>query len=160
MKLFITIKLVFYFITLAVLSHIILCRVVGGKHFMKKGLALGLLFGIALLLNQLLNDCVDIIGLYLFIASWLFYLMICINLLNSVTLKMLAFLYAAPDQKIYFEDFNKSFNDQDGLLTRLEMMKNNELIEYQNENLRLTTKAFKLLKIVSVIDKIFSIKKF
>jgi coproporphyrinogen III oxidase-like Fe-S oxidoreductase len=77
-----------------------------------------------------------------------------------VTLKMLAFLYAAPDQKIYFEDFNKSFNDQDGLLTRLEMMKNNELIEYQNENLRLTTKAFKLLKIVSVIDKIFSIKKF
>jgi hypothetical protein len=125
---------------------------------MPKGMALGGVATVALLVYQLSAFRLDLVELYLFSAAWLFYLMVLINLLNSVTLKMLACLHAAPQGSLEVAAFDTAFNAADGLLTRLEMMQNSGLVVEQDGNLLLTAKGRTLLGAIRLFGRPFSIE--
>lgn len=158
MSLLHTLQSVFLLYAFTVVIHILLCRFGGGKHFMLKAIVLGLVACGALLIYQLKITRFDLIGLYLFLAAWLLYVMIFINLLNSVTLKMLAYLLDQQNGSLPVEEFRNAFNVDDGLLTRLEMMRENGLLEQRGEVLNLTRKSRILLKIIMAINRLFSLK--
>lgn len=158
MNLLLTLQSVLLFYGLAITVHILICRLGGSKHFIPRGVLLGLTATVALMTHQVSEQQLDIVGLYLFLAAWLLYLMIFINLLNSVTLKMLAHLHAHPQGCLPVEAFSAAFNADDGLLTRLQMMQVNSLLEQHADTLKLTTKARTLLKIIAVIGRVFSLK--
>jgi hypothetical protein len=159
MNLLHTLQSVFLFYALTVVAHILICRFDGGKHFMLKGVLLGLLAGSGLLVYQVAVERIDLVGLYLFVAAWLLYLMIFINLLNSVTLKMLAHLHGKQNGRLTVEEFSTAFNINDGLVTRLEMMKENGLLERRGAIFKLTGKSRTLLKIITVVNRLFSLKR-
>jgi len=138
--------------------HVLLCRLTGGAHFMPKGVLLGGAATLALLGHQLSAFRVDLVELYLFAAAWLFYLMVLINLLNSVTLKMLAHLHVAPQGSLELAAFDTAFNAEDGLLTRLEMMQGSGLIVAQDGSLLLTAKGHALLRAIRVLGRPLSIE--
>jgi hypothetical protein len=158
MNLLATLQSVLLVYVLAVLAHILMCRFGGGKHFMPRGVLLGIAATGALLIHQIARQQLDLLGLYLFLAGWFLYLMIFINLLNSVTLKMLAHLHAAPQGCLPIEAFSAVFNADDGLLTRLHMMQVNGLVDGHNDALQLTPKARTLLHIIGAIGRVFSLR--
>ncbi len=158
MSLLSTLQSVLLVYVLAVVAHILICRLGGNNHFMPKGVFLGLAATVALLTHQIIEQQLDIVGLYLFLATWLLYLIIFINLLNSVTLKMLAHLHANPQGCLPVEEFATVFNAGDGLLTRLRMMQANGLLDHHADVLELTPKARTLLKIIAIIGRVFSLR--
>lgn len=158
MNLLLTLQYVLLFYILTIIAHILMCRVSGNKYFIFKGILLGVAAAIALLVHQVMGQQLDIIGLYLFLAAWLLYLMIFINLLNSVTLKMLAHLHLNSQGRLPVEAFSAAFNADDGLLTRLRMMQLNGLLDERNGVLNLTPKALTLLKIVAINRRVFSLR--
>lgn len=158
MNLLLTLQTVLVFYVLAVAAHIMICRFGGNRHFMPKGVLLGLVTTVALMTYQVVAQQLDLVGLYLFLAAWLLYLMILINLLNSVTLKMLAHLHANPQGCLPVGAFASVFNSDDGLLTRLQMMQANGLLNHHGEMLHLTPKAHTLLKIIALIGRLFSLR--
>lgn len=158
MNLLHTLQFVLVLCAFTVAAHIILCRISGSKHFMIKGFLLGLFaFGL-LLVYQLIVKRIDLVELYLFVAIWLLYVMILIHILNSVTLKMLAYLHAESHGSVASAEFSTVFNVDDGLQTRLEMMTESGLLEVHSNALNLTGKARTLLKIISIINRFFSLK--
>ena len=158
MSLLSTLQSVLLVYVLTVVAHILICRFGGNNHFMLKGVLLGLAATVALLTHHIIEQQLDIVGLYLFLATWLLYLMIFINLLNSVTLKMLAHLHTNPQGCLSVEEFATVFNAGDGLLTRLRMMQANGLLDHHADVLKLTTKARTLLKIVAIISRVLSLR--
>jgi len=138
--------------------HVLLCRLTGGARFMPKGVVLGGAATLALLAYQLSALRLDLVELYLFAAAWLFYLMVLINLLNSVTLKMLAYLHAAPQGSLELAAFDAAFNAEDGLLTRLEMMQGSGLVVSQDGGLLLTARGRALLGAIRLLGRPFSIE--
>lgn len=143
-------------VTLAV--HLLLCRLTGGGRFIAKGVALGGAATLALLAYQLSALGLDLVALYLFVAAWLFYLMVLINLLNSVTLKMLAYLHAETRGSLGVADFDAAFNTEDGLLTRLDMMQASGLVVTQDGGLLLTVKGQALLRTIRLFGRPFSVE--
>ena len=138
--------------------HVLLCRLTGSVHFMLKGVVLGGSATLTMLGYQLSAGRLDLVELYLFLAAWLFFLMAWINLLNSVTLKMLAHLDAAPQGSLQLAAFDAAFNTEDGLLTRLEMMKGNGLVVTQDGGLLLTARGRALLRTIRLLGRPFSIE--
>lgn len=145
-----------FVVTLAL--HVLLCRLTGNARFMPKGGVLGGAATLALLAYQLSAFRLDLVELYLFSAAWLFYLMVWINLLNSVTLKMLAYLHPAPQGSLGVAAFYAAFNAEDGLLTRLEMMQASGLVVAQDGGLLLTAKGRALLRTIRLFGRPFSIE--
>lgn len=158
MNLLLTLQTALLFYVLAVATHILICRFGGSRHFMPRGVLLGLVTTGALMIYQLVAQQLDLVGLYLFLAAWLLYLMVFINLLNSVTLKMLAHLHANPQGYLPVGAFASVFNANDGLLTRLQMMQTNGLLNHHGEMLHLTPKARSLLRIIALIGRLFSLR--
>ena len=156
MNLWNTVQIVLLFLVGSVLLHILICQITAPSKFMLKGLFIGItattiLAGYFFKLRQL-----NLVGLYLFLTSWLFYLMAFINLLNSATLKMLARLYSEPQGFLYSEDFKLAFNEA-GLRSRLETMDLNGFIKHQEQAILLTPKAKLLLKIIFLLRRVLSI---
>lgn len=145
------------YFALAVGAHFIICRLSGEKKFMLKGLAAGLVFFAAACANEWRTGRFDPVLLYLLATLWLTYLIFLINLLNSVTLKMLERLAGAPAVAMREEDFRGIFSGENGIKARLADMKINGFILDDGKSLRLTPKAGLLLKTVFTIRRVFSI---
>ncbi len=145
------------FFTAAVFIHLLICTYTGGNKFMQKGLLTGLAVTAAAAVWQYSTGPLDPVSLYLVITLWLAYLIFLINLLNSVTLKMLARLAQEPSGALDEEAFRNLFNEETGIKLRLEDMRANGFIRQDGENLRLTEKAGLLLRTVFLIRKILSI---
>ena len=143
---------------LILITHFIICRLFGNKNFILNGIMLGIAGAIVLLIYQINEGQLDILSMYLFFATWLTYLMIFINLLNSVTLKMLAYLNASPKGFLPIKAFLSAFNIDDGLHTRLQMMELNGLIRKHDNVIYLTSKANIILKIIETIGRVFSLR--
>lgn len=145
------------FFAITLLVHIIICKLFSPKNFMLRGLSLGSIstFGCAVLMLYL--GQFDITGPYILFSAWLFYLMVLINLLNSVTLKMLASLYSAPSGSMNSQEFDQVFNAEDGLETRLSMLHSSRLIQQEGYAIKLTPKAKFMLAIIHKVKAVFSI---
>ena len=139
----------------AVLIHIILCHLTGTKKFMLKGLVLGIVANLGLIIFLIYKNNFDLVAIYLLGTGWLAYLMLFINLLNSVTLKMLEALGQESSGVLPKEAFNKFFNEEDGLNTRLDSLALNEFIIKNDDQIKLTSKAQFMLGIIFMLRKIF-----
>lgn len=146
---------VFFCITL--LAHIFICRLGSSANLMLKGVALGSVSSTICAAYMLFSGKFNILGPYILFSAWLFYLMVLINLLNSVTLKMLASLYRAPTGTLSAQDFGNTFNTEDGFETRLAMLHCSKLIEQQGASITLTPKARSLLLVVHHVKTVLSI---
>lgn len=142
----------------AVLIHIILCHLTGTKKFMLKGLVLGIVANLGLIIFLVFKNNFDLVAIYLLGTGWLAYLMLFINLLNSVTLKMLEALGQESSGVLPKEAFNKFFNEEDGLNTRLDSLALNEFIIKNDDQIKLTSKSQFMLGIIFVLRKIFNMK--
>ena len=117
----------------------------------------GLLAGCAALLSaavwQRQSGNTDLVALFLLLTAWLAYLMFFINLLNSVTLKMLEHLARADGGKMQKEDFAVVFSEDSGLQARLSDMRANGFIAETKGGFALTGKANVFLSAVSLTRK-------
>jgi hypothetical protein len=146
---------IFFGITLFV--HIFICRLGSAGNFMLKGVFLGCISTTGYAAYMVYMRQFDITGLYILFTIWLFYLMVLINLLNSVTLKMLASLYGIPSGTLSAQDFGNTFNTEDGFETRLAMLHSSKLIQQQGTVITLTSKGRYLLMIVHQVKAVLSI---
>ena len=151
-----SIAAVFFAITLLV--HIVICKLIRPRGFMLTGLLLGVISTFGCATYMLYFGQFDLIGPYILFSAWLFYLMVLINLLNSVTLKMLASLYSAPNGSMNSQEFDQVFNTEDGLETRLSMLHSSKLIQQEGVAIKLTPKAKYLLAIIHKVKAVFSIE--
>ena len=143
--------------TAAVGAHLLVCLFTGAGKYMQKGLSTGFAFFIAAAAWQYRAGSLDPVALYLIVSLWLAYLIFFVNLLNSVTLKMLARLAEEPSGTMEEAGFQDLFNEETAIQARLADMLANGFIKTEGENLTLTAKAQLLLKIVFSIRKFFSI---
>lgn len=145
-----------FFVT-TLLVHIAICNLGSSKNFMLKGFALGCFSATGCAIYMFCNRSFDLTGPYIVFSAWLFYLMVLINLLNSITLKMLASLYSSPTGALNTHDFDHAFNTEDGFETRLAMLDSSQFIRLQGTTLTLTPKARYFLSIVHRVKTVLSI---
>lgn len=139
------------------IAHILLCRIANKKKFLSKGLGLGIFVSLIYIACIFLNPDFNLIGLYLFFTLWITYIAVFINMLNSITLKMLENLYLNPSENNKKKIISKSFNSKRGFESRLLMLKDNKFINYKNNVINLTAKGKWLLKIIKFIQNILLI---
>lgn len=140
----------------AIAVHLAICRLTPGGKFMLNGLLTGAFFSAAAGAWSATRGSPDPVLVYLVFTSWLMYMMFFINLINSITLKMLEHLAAAPAGELRAEAFKKIFNAEKGIHSRLEDMRANGFID-EGETLLATEKAKRLLRTVRLIRKALSI---
>lgn len=157
MSLAITLKVALIFFGFFVLAHALLSRQTKNSYFMLKSILLGIATTILLLGFQIKNHRIDFIGIYIFTAGWLIYLIFFINLLNSVTLKMLDYLNSNQHGRLHKDEFEIIFNNQNGLEKRIDLMIKNGFFSTKGDKLYLTKKARILLSVISVISRPLSI---
>jgi hypothetical protein len=145
------------FFVFTLFAHIVICRLCSSGNFILKGLALGFFCTAGLVIYMLYTGRFDITGPYIFLSAWLFYLMVMINLMNSVTLKMLGGLYSSPTGFLSVQDISNSFNAEDGFETRLAMLHTSKLIQQKGCTLMLTPKARFLLTIIHQVKSLLSV---
>ena len=123
---------------------------------MLKGLIVGGVAVVALFAYELNQVTFDYISLYLLGTSWLAYLMFFINLLNSITLKMLSALADEKAGRLNREGFNQFFNEKDGLGVRISSMKLNGFLISEGDQICLTPKSKLMVLGVSFLRKLHS----
>ena len=139
------------------LLHLAVCRATRTKMFMQNGLLTGLAPILGACLVQYRAGRFDPVLFYMVVTLWLAYLMFFINLLHSVTLKMLENLAASPAGKLRACDFAQIFAG-DAINYRLKAMKNNRFIKEEKAALSITPRGRLLLATVKTIRKILSIE--
>ncbi|MCX5790762.1 MAG: hypothetical protein NTY45_00865 [Elusimicrobia bacterium] len=157
MTMYATLTLSVSFFTAAVAAHLVICRATGTGRFMLKGLLTGFVCFACAAAWEYSAGAPDLVSLYLVLTLWLTYMVFFINLLNSVTLKMLARLAEEPSGTLTEAAFQDIFNEESAIKIRLQDMRVNGFIKLEGGNLGLTGKADALLKIVFLVRRAFSI---
>lgn len=152
-----TLKVASSFFAAAAVTHLLVCNFTGGGRFVLKSLLTGFAYFALMAAWEYRAGAVDLVSLYLGATLWLAYMIFFINLLNSVTLKMLARLAEAPEGAMDEAGFRDIFNEETGVKARLEDMRANGIIKLEGGNLALTAKAGLLLRVVLSIRKFLSI---
>ena len=139
-----------------VIIHLIICRLTGTTKYMAKGLAFGLLLMLFLLASQAYSRRINIAVLYYTFTLWLAYMMFFVNLLNSVTLKMLDFLNRKGGT-LKAEDFSSIFGGSTGINSRLEAIKRNGFLAENAGRLHITSRGKLLTAIIRLLRMITGI---
>lgn len=139
----------------AVLFHVILCRLTSTQKFMLKGLVTGLAAVLSMLVIQVVKLRVDLVSIYILGTAWLAYLMFFINLLNSITLKMLKEL-DDNNGELQNREFDHLFGEEQGVEVRINSMEMNGFISIDDGKISLTSKSLLMVKIITLLRKIFS----
>jgi hypothetical protein len=126
----------FFFVTLLV--HIAICWIASPGRFLLKGLATGVAGTMALAVFRSTSANSWLLETYVLFSAWIFYMMAFMNLLNSVTLRMLLLLCTAPQLTLEKHSLGGVLNDSNGFDTRFDLMEKNGLIERDGGALRLT----------------------
>lgn len=146
-----------YFLV-AIFIHVIICRI-SPSRFMFKGLTLGLLTVIVCIYFQIENNRIDLVSIYLLGTGWLAYLMFFINLLNSVTLKMLQALSDSNEGILLNSDFDIFFSEENGLQSRVSSMIENGFLKQKGSELKLTSRSLFMVFWVNLLRNIFSMNE-
>jgi hypothetical protein len=147
------------FLCAGLVIHLTVCRFTGGRHFMAKGLLIGCIVTLSSAGYFWWHGETDFVGPYVIFTAWLIYLMAFINLLNSVTLKMLASLYLAPQQTLPEARFENTFNADAGLSMRFDMLIKGGLVAEQPDGLAVTTKGRAFLALFQFIKRALAISR-
>ena len=139
-----------------VMIHLIICRLTGTQKYMVKGLAFGLLLMLCLLASQAYSRSINIAVLYYTFTLWLAYMMFFVNLLNSVTLKMLDFLNRKGGT-LNAKDFSVIFGGNMGINSRLKAIKRNGFLDENAGRLHITRKGKLLTYIIRLLRRVIGI---
>lgn len=139
-----------------VFSHLILCRLTGTPKYMAKGLFSGFLLVLCLILWQASQKSLNLSVIYYVFTLWLAYLMFFVNLLNSITLKMLDFL-AKNGGELDSDGFKAVFGGDSGISSRIEAIKRNNFLVEDKGCLRITAKGKILVYSIKFLRKIIGI---
>lgn len=145
------------FFILTVIAHIFLCQIINKNNFLLKSFGLGVIPSLIYIACIFLKPNFNLIGLYIYITLWIAYLAGFINLLNSITLKMLENLYLSSTENIQTKAAKKYFSTKEGFESRLFMLESNKFIRRKKNIINLTIKSKWLLKIIKIIKYILSI---
>lgn len=132
----------------SLLIHIAVSWVTPARRFLLKGLAVGVAGSLLLAVVRSKGESPWLVEAYIYFTAWIFYLMAFMNLLNSVTLKMLSLLYAAPQCTLEKESLETVLDDRNGFDTRFDLLTKNGLIETEQEALKLTRQAKILVSMI------------
>lgn len=141
----------------AVSLHILLCRFTSQKQFVLRHLVFGLFIFFVLLLYQIKYRKIDFVSLYIFTSLWMIYLIFLVNLMNSVTLKMLEYISNSSSMKVHQRELDSQFSKEDFMTSRITAMENNNFISCSGDIVKLKTKGVILALMIIFIRKIFSI---
>ena len=150
----------FYIFGAAVIVHLILCRFTRRSAFMKKAMAILL----AALASGAYLSVGSGVGAVLFtwgliFSFWMMYLVALISAQNSVSLRMMDEIDCSPRHTISLEELSKKYSDQDAVLSRLNTMQRNGLVEQKNgEWYQVTAKAGRIARLTLALRKFFSIE--
>lgn len=136
------------FLCCSLLIHIAVSWVTPARRFLLKGLAIGIVGSLLLAVVRLQSQSAWFVEAYIYCTAWIFYLMVFMNLLNSVTLKMLSLLCAAPQHTLEKRSLETVFDDSNGFDTRFDLLAKNGLIESEQDALKLTRQAKILVSII------------
>ena len=123
---------------------------------MARGLACGFLLMLGLAARQIYAHAVNFAVLYYVFTLWLAYMMFFVNLMNSVTLKMLDFM-ASRGGILAADDFRQIFGKDSAIVSRLEAIKRNNFLRKDGERLKITAKGHFLVSAVRILRKILGI---
>lgn len=140
----------------AVFIHLFICRKTGERRYMLKGLGTGGLLCVIILIKQLYCGKINILQLYFVGTLWLAYMMFFINLLNSVTLKMLSFLYHKGGA-VNTDAFCEIFGKNNSLLQRIKAIIANDFVTEVDKKLIITKRGAILLRIIRFLRKLIGI---
>ena len=150
------IRIAVYWFCAGVFLHLILCRLTGTPKYMAKGLASGFLLTLCLIAWQIFRKSVNLAVIYYLFTLWLAYLMFFVNLLNSVTLKMLDHL-ALKGGQLDAEGFKAVFGGNDGIRSRMEAIKRNGFLKEKKDGIEITAKGRFLVFCVKILRKTIGI---
>ncbi len=137
----------------SLLCHIGICRASDQGHFLLKGLAVGVAGTVTLIAINIGAGKPWSLQAYIFFSAWIFFLMTFINLLNSVTLRMLSLLHAGHDHALSHEQLSAALSDTDGFATRFKMLKQNNLVTLHEDTMILTPNGRQIAQIILFIRK-------
>ena len=141
----------------SLLCHIGICRASGQDHFLLKGLAVGVAGTVTLIAINIGAGKPWGIQAYIFFSAWIFFLMTFINLLNSVTLKMLSLLHLESNHALSHEQLSAALSDVSGFDTRFRMMDQNKLIIHHDNLIKLSLKGRRLTQIIGVVRRALAV---
>ena len=139
-----------------VFLHLILCRLTGTPKYMAKGLASGFLLTFCLIAWQIFRKSVNLAVIYYLFTLWLAYLMFFVNLLNSVTLKMLDYL-AHKGGQLNADGFKAIFGGNEGIRSRMEAIKRTGFLKEKDNGMEITAKGRFLVFCVRILRKAIGI---
>jgi len=128
----------------------------GTPKYMAKGLFSGFLLVLGLILWQISQKSINLAVIYFVGTLWLAYLMFFINLLNSITLKMLDFL-AKNGGELDSYGFKAIFGGDSGISSRIEAIKRNNFLKEENGQLKITERGKILVYSIRFFRKIIGI---
>lgn len=140
----------------AVFIHIIICRIKGTQKFVLHGLVFAVALIAALIAWQIYAKKLNLAVIYYVLTLWLAYLMFFINLLNSVTLKMLDYLSSKGGQ-LEERNFSEIFGNNNAIPSRIDAIKANGFLIEKEGKLILDKKSVFLIKTVRLMRKIFGV---
>ena len=143
----------------AVLAHWLLLRLVGQAAFVRNGYAVAMAVSAALL--PCLWRC-GIVGAALFYLSfvilWNLYTMFLINLMNSVSLRMIIEIAGSPAEALSEAELLALYSDEEAMQSRFrDLVKGGFLTRHELE-LTLTFKGRALARLLGTIRRIFGIE--
>lgn len=140
-----TLLLASLFTALSCAAHLLVCRFTRGRRLMTVALGTGAFFFTAACSYQYFDRRFDPVLLYLVPTLWLTYMVFLINMVNSVTLKLLHVLAEAPGGRLEAGSFAAALRGDAGIAPRVEAMIANGLVVPAGGALSLTPRGRLLL---------------
>lgn len=91
---------------------------------------------------------------------WSFYMVVMVNLMNSVSFRMMRTLRDASEGRLQRKEFDRFFSEDLLLNVRLELLKKNQLIQWDpGSKISLTASGERLAKLFWYVQRVFRFKK-
>lgn len=144
---------------LGVAVHWLMLHLRRGLPFIVSGYAVWLSLALGALPVAWRVGASGLIGFYLtWVVLWNLYLVFFINLMNSVSLRMMIEIHGAPDRQLSRDDLLACYTDEEALHSRLEGLVRTGFAQWAGPSLVLTARGRSFAALLSVIRRLFGIE--
>jgi hypothetical protein len=144
-----------------VLVHLLFVRVVSRAAFVRNGYLFVSIVGAGLLPLALRLGMLGAAFFYLNLAIlWNLYTIFLINLMNSVSLRMMVEIDNSPAQALSAEEIQALYSDKEALQSRLRGLVSTGFLKEEGRDLVLTRQGQTLARILAAIRRLFGIEFF
>ena len=145
----------------AVLVHLLFVRLVCGTAFVRNGYIFVSIVGVGLLPVALRLGLLGVAFFYLnLVILWNLYTIFFINLMNSVSLRMMVEIENSPTRALSAEELQALYSDEEALQSRLRGLVSNGFLKEEGPELALTRKGKAFAAILAAVRKLLGIEFF